>query len=425
MVAVSGGVDSGVSASLLMDRGFSVSGLFMRHRYQRTMDLDAGAEALKKWGEKSKLRVFSTAADGTLIQTTWSPDSFPFPIPVDSVSAMELAASIGIDLTIVDADAPFATIVDDFVDRYYSAQTPNPCILCNRVVKFGLLWEVAQKLGADFFATGHYVQKIRVGDWLEEQERKKSLGIVGEGDETEFIDIPEWLRVNPDSCFIARSPTPKDQSYFLYRIKKETLERVIFPVGEFQKPYVREIAERKNLSVARRSDSQEICFVPDQERVNFIRHVRESHPERWKDVPEDTSGPFLSMDGKEIGRHVGYEKYTIGQRKGLGTGFGERIFVQKIIPETRSVVLGPYEALGVREIRAVDANWHAPVPIGEPFRCLIKIRYRNETNPATVRVFPDSTIVAVPDRPCYGVAPGQALVCYWNERLLGGGTIVV
>jgi len=425
MVAVSGGVDSGVAASLLREQGLDVSGLFMRHRYQPALDAEEASAALKKWSEHSKLRVCSVARNGSLQQVDWEPDNFPFPLPGDVASAMEISASIGIDLTVVDIDAAFEKVVNDFVERYYSAQTPNPCVLCNGLIKFGLLWDVAQRLGAEYFATGHYVEKRRIGDWLEEQEKRRELGEGRPGEVDEFLEPPDWLKSDPDSTFLVRSNTPKDQSYFLYRVRRDVLNRVIFPVGAYQKQYVRELAARMGMTVARRKDSQEICFIPDHERLNFIRSVRDSEPERWKEIPSDTSGPFLSLDGKVIGRHEGYEKYTIGQRKGLGIGFGERIFVQKILPEIRAVVLGPHEELAVNEIRAIDANWHADVPIDEPFRCVIKIRYRNEATPATVRTMSDGTIVAVPDRPCFGVASGQSLVCYWRDRLLGGGLILL
>ena len=424
MTATSGGVDSGVSALLLKEKGFDVSGLFMRHRYQRTFDFAKSRTILQRLGEKAQLRVLSTMKDGTFTELSWRRNDLPFCLPVDAVSAMEVASSISVDLTIVDVDAPFSTVVEDFVNRYYSAQTPNPCVLCNRVIKFGLLWDIAQALGAHYFATGHYVQIDSVGAWLERTEKQLLKEGVGTGIDSEFNEPPEWLRKDVDSICVQRSSSPKDQSYFLCRVKKSALERTLFPVGSYQKSYVREIATKKQLLVANRGDSQEICFIPDQERVDFIRRIRDSQFERLGNVPTNTSGSFVSLDGKELGRHSGYERFTIGQRKGLGVGFGERVFVQKINPELKTVTLGPYEALAVHEIHAVDANWLVDLPLDEPFRCCIKVRYRNEGVLATVRVFSDGTLVAITDAPCYGVAPGQALVCYWRDRLLGGGTIV-
>lgn len=421
-VAVSGGVDSGVAAALLQKQGYAVDGMFMRHRYQQTLTSEESNAALRELGNRVNLRVYSVQESGELCQLDWSDNRLPFALPADSVSAMEVAASLGIQLTIIDADVQFKQIVADFVGRYYDAETPNPCVLCNRIIKFGLLIDVALKLGADYFATGHYVQKPLVSDWLEKNGKADS-DAASESDGINAADLPSWLTRTDVATFIARSPSPKDQSYFLYRIRKDVLDRVIFPIGSYQKDEVRELAAQAGLPVAQRKDSQEVCFVPDRERMEFFREYRAAS-DRPELFPEDTSGPFLDLDGREIGRHGGYEKYTIGQRKGLGMGFGERVFVQKIEPESRAVVLGPYESLGTVEVHATDANWHVSAPFDEPFRCIVKIRYRNETTPATVTASSGGNIIAVLDRPCYGVAPGQALVCYWNDRLLGGGTIV-
>ena len=424
LTAISGGVDSGVSAMLLKEGGNQVSGVFMRHRYQRTLDAELSRATLQQLGEKAQLRIVSVTEDGKYVKREWNHKDLPFLLPTDATSAMEVAIAVGIGLTIIDLDDPFSKIVEDFITRYYSAQTPNPCVLCNRYIKFGVLWDFAQSQGFDFLATGHYAQICSVGDWLESLESNHVEHREEPIYDSEFIEVPSWFKTDINSKFVLRSPSPKDQSYFLFRVKRHVLDRIIFPVGQFSKSEVRNIASKRNLQVANRSDSQEICFVPDQERVDFIRRLRDSQSERWLNISKDTSGPFLSLDGREIGRHQGYEKFTIGQRKGLGIGFGERIFVQKIIPELNAVTLGPYDALAVSEIHAIDANWHAPVPQDESFRCCVKIRYRNEVIPATVRAFSDGTITVFTDRPFYGVAPGQALVCYWRDRLLGGGTIV-
>ena len=491
--AVSGGVDSGVAAAILKERGDDVRGLYMRHRYQATLDADETRRVLEKWasGENSvKPALYSVARNGDLTEIApdaavafWSEKG----LPVDAVSAFETTAFLGIPLTILDVDAPFAAVVENFVDEYYSAQTPNPCALCNRTIKFGLLDDVCRRLGGERLATGHYVRKRRVADWVAEletaaEEAVKSTqingdlavcangGICGNGEVPasdgtcgvgeisangggrgvgevsangggrglgeisingggrgvgdEFDVLPDWLKANGDAEFIERAPSAKDQSYFLYGVDAETLRRVEFPVGELEKSEVRQIAQDRGLPVAARKDSQEVCFVPDKRRLEFVREFRAANPERWRALPDDTSGDFVSLDGKVIGKHAGYEKFTVGQRKGLGMGFCERIFVQRIDAATKEVVLGPYEALAVREICAVDANWTAPVPLDEDFRCEIKIRYRNDSVAATVRAGSDGTIRAIPDEPRFGVAPGQALVCYWRGRLLGGGRVV-
>ena len=470
--AVSGGVDSGVAAAILKERGDDVRGLYMRHRYQPTLDADETRRVLEKWAngeESARPALYTVARNGDLTEIAldaavafWSERG----LPVDALSAFETTAFLGIPLTILDVDAPFAAVVENFVDEYYAAQTPNPCALCNRTIKFGLLVDVCRRLGGERLATGHYVRKRRVADWVAEVETAaekaaKSPEInaesasgasrdvgeesvngasrgVGEesasgasrgvGEESassgEFAVLPDWLKADGDSVFIERAPSAKDQSYFLYGVDAETLRRVEFPVGELDKSEVRQIAQDRELPVAARKDSQEVCFVPDKRRLEFVREFRAANPERWSAALDDTTGDFVSLDGKIIGKHAGYEKFTVGQRKGLGMGFCERIFVQRVDAATKEVVLGPYEALAVREICAVDANWAAPVPLDEDFRCEIKIRYRNDSVAATVRAGSDGTIRAIPDEPRFGVAPGQALVCYWRGRLLGGGRIV-
>ena len=479
--AVSGGVDSGVAAAILKERGDDVRGLYMRHRYQATLDADETRRVLEKWASwenSARPALYSVARNGALTEVApdaavafWSEKG----LPVDAVSAFETTAFLGIPLTILDVDAPFAAVVENFVDEYYSAQTPNPCALCNRTIKFGLLDDVCRRLGGERLATGHYVRKRRVADWVAELETAAARaakstefnggsavcangGVCGVGEVStndgggdvgevsandgiggvdeasvngggrgvggEFVVLPDWLKANGDAVFIERAPSAKDQSYFLYGVDAETLRRVEFPVGELEKSEVRQLAQDRGLPVAARKDSQEVCFVPDKRRLEFVRDFRAANPERWSAALDDTSGDFVSLDGKIIGKHAGYEKFTVGQRKGLGMGFCERIFVQRVDAATREVVLGPYEALAVREICAVDANWTAPVPVDKDFRCEIKIRYRNDSVAATVRVASDGTFRAIPDEPRFGVAPGQALVCYWRGRLLGGGRIV-
>ncbi len=417
IIALSGGVDSGVSAALLRESGYDVVGLFMRHRYQRALAPHESDAFCARLDPNVALRMWKVDASGaeSLREIEWRREGAPFAIPADAVSAVEVAVTLGIELNIIDIDAPFAQIVDNFVEQYYAAQTPNPCVLCNRTIKFGLLADVATRWNADYLATGHYVQKRRAADWIDDLRKNEP---------ERYADMPGWLAGAQDEHCILRSPSAKDQSYFLYGVSRGALKRTLFPVGAFDKSLVRLRAQAYGLPVAQRKDSQEICFIPDKERVNFIRTIVDSEPERWARVPTQTEGAFLSQEGKVIGRHCGYERYTIGQRKGLGMGFGERIFVQSIDPSSRAVTLGSYDALAKTEICAVDSNWHANVPIDEEFRCEIKIRYRNESTLATVRAKEDGSMFIRADAPCYGVAPGQAVVCYWRDRLLGGGRIV-
>lgn len=428
VVAFSGGVDSGVSSALLLDRGDEVCGLFLRHRYQKTINAEETYRFLNSYAHKVNLSFYSLDFGGNGTRLEWSPNHVPFLLPVDLVSAIGLASYLGIDLVVVDVDQSFSNIVDDFVEKYYSACTPNPCVLCNRNIKFTLLWQFArQQLGADKFATGHYVRSLTVRDWLHSliDENRGVGSLLGFDSQVNCANIPTWLREDLDSTLWACSLSSKDQTYFLYGVPVDVLPFVEFPIGIFNKTKVRTIAFRKGLPVADKKDSQEVCFVHNKQHVDFIQNERKQNPQKWEHLPVSTSGSFLSLDDEEIGVHSGYEKFTIGQRKGLGRGFVERMYVQQILPERRSVVLGPHEALRVTKIKAVESNWHVRVPSNEDFRCEVRVRYRNESCSATVRVACDGSMCAILDSPQYGVAPGQALVCYWQDRLLGGARIIL
>ncbi len=427
IVALSGGVDSGVSAALLLDEGVRVRALFMRHRFQKTFDKEGTREILANIEEPKLLKVYLLDGNNRLVQYDWTPDNFPFLLPVDFASAIEVASFLKIELILLDVDNSFKFIVDNFVKEYYDAHTPNPCVLCNRRIKFGLLWHVAQQLKANTLATGHYVKIKRTREWCDRQTRENQevdsfFNYQGLKD---YEVTPDWLAQDKEKVFFARSLSEKEQTYFLYNVSADVLPHIVFPVGGYTKDVVRAIAARKGLPVAVRKDSQEICFVPNRQHVEFIHNYCADNCEQSFKYPSDTSGNFLSLDGKVIGKHSGYEKYTIGQRKGLGMGFGERIFVQSIDSETHGVTLGPYESLGVDRVRAVETNWLVEPPIEQEFRCEVKVRYRNESSFATVKVNKDGTMEAKLDQTRYGVAPGQALVCYWRDRLLGGGKIVL
>ncbi|MBR6480587.1 MAG: tRNA 2-thiouridine(34) synthase MnmA, partial [Thermoguttaceae bacterium] len=193
------------------------------------------------------------------------------------------------------------------------------------------------------------------------------------------------------------------------------LAMVTFPLAGLTKPQVRQIAADARIPVAQKRESQDLCFVPAGEApFDFLRRTA---------GPIDTAGNFVSRDGTVLGAHRGYEKYTVGQRKGLGIGFGERTFVQAIVPLRKEVVLGTRDDLARSVVCAADANWIAPVPIGVPFRVQVKIRYRSAAAEATVTAGADGTVTARLDEPRFGVAPGQSLVCYWKDRLIGGGII--
>lgn len=308
--------------------------------------------------------------------------------PEEEHDAREAARRLGIPLHILDIDEPFQEIVEKFCSDYLAAKTPNPCAWCNRKIKFGLLPKFGDTISADFFATGHYARVERQAD---------------------------------DSFALCRGvDRNKDQSYLLYGINRELLPRLIFPLGKMLKSQVREKAQQMNLPVSQKKDSQEICFVEPHRHVEWIRA---------RNPGMNTSGNFVSTDGKILGHHDGFEQFTIGQRKGMKVGFGKRIFVVKIDVVTKNVVLGDREDLAVGEITIIETNWLADLPHGEPFASDVKIRYRNEPGAAEVTIFrkeshPGESYAKIKfHEPKYGVAPGQIAVCFSGDRVLGGGTI--
>jgi tRNA-specific 2-thiouridylase len=266
--------------------------------------------------------------------------------------------------------------MDYFVEEYTHGRTPNPCIMCNNWLKFGRLWEYARQIGADCVATGHYA------------------------------------RVQDGGLHRATDPA-KDQSYVLYGISRQILPHLMFPIGDYSKPRIREIARELGLRVADKPDSQEICFVPSNDYQNFIRQR----------VPEfDGSGEIVDTMGNSIARHNGFEGYTVGQRRGLGVARGERRYVVQIDAERHRVVIGSRDELLRRSLRAGAANWLCEPPTGQ-FRCDAKIRYLH--TPAASIATPTGTgeFEVEFDEPQSAITPGQAVVLYDGDRVLGGGTI--
>jgi len=397
-IALSGGIDSAAAGLLLKQEKAALFGLFMRHAYEPVLPDEETAAALDS-GLLDGLTVLIPGQDGFFVQKPWSPALFS--LPADALSAVKVAHFLEIPLYLVDAASLFQTVVDDFVSNYLAAQTPNPCVLCNRLLKFGLLIQAARSLGCEFLATGHYVEAVSPSVWRSRQP-----------DETVF---PDWLaKTADDAPFLIQSPSAKDQTYVLWNLDRAALPFVRFPLARFTaKEEVRRFALDAGLTVSS-GESQDICFIPNGTHAEFIHRYAGK---------QETAGDFVSESGEFLGKHTGYEKYTIGQRKGLGIGFGERIFVQRINAETRQVVLGPYESLAADRIQAASANRLADLPLNEEIRCEVKVRYRNKPAAAAVTFFEDGRLQARLDEPRYGVAPGQSLVCYRDGILLGGGLI--
>jgi tRNA-specific 2-thiouridylase len=361
VLAMSGGVDSSAAAVLLQRSGYEVIGLFMRS--------GATEEAACSSGIGPALPIVSVP---TRKQGCCSAS--------DAADARRVADRLDIPFHALNFQDAFGRIKDYFADEYLAGRTPNPCVMCNNWLKFGHLWDFAESLGADAIATGHYAQL-----------RQEATG------ETSLVR--------------GRDPL-KDQSYVLAGISRDLLPRILFPVGDHTKVEIRELAAEAGLRNAAKPDSQEICFIPDNDYAGFLRRYRGEF---------DTAGEFVDPRGNVLGRHPGYEQFTIGQRRGLGITFGEPRFVIRIEPESRRVVLGTKEDLAAGCLFGERMNWLIPSP-PEKFRCRVQIRYQHTPAWAEVSVMGD-TIAVEFDEPQFGVAPGQAVVLYDEDRVLGGGWI--
>jgi tRNA-specific 2-thiouridylase len=299
---------------------------------------------------------------------------------LDAGDARRVADRLDIPFYALDFAGDFGKIMDYFVDEYVAGRTPNPCVVCNNWLKFGKLWDYGRQLQADFIATGHYVRIA---------ERDGSAALMRGLDST------------------------KDQSYVLFGLRRELLSRLLFPIGSYHKDEVRTIAREAGLGVAAKPDSVEICFVPNNDHADFIRRRR----------PElATAGVFRDSTGNVLAEHQGYEKYTIGQRKGLGFGSEGRRYVLDIVPATHDVILGDREDLLATSLEASRVNWLIKTPEA-PLACQAKIRYRAEPAPATVTTNEDGGARVEFEVPQSAITPGQAVVFYDGPRVLGGGWI--
>jgi len=356
VVAMSGGVDSSVAAWLLVEQGYEVIGLFMRTGVHTDPDSSSAGHGCRS----SRTRGCCSS--------------------LDAADARHVAAKLGIPFYALDFQREFGAIMDYFADEYYAGRTPNPCVVCNNWLKFGELYRFARALGAQRIATGHYARLLRG---------------------TRGIELHK-----------ARDPL-KDQSYVLFGIRRSVLEDVLFPLGDYAKSQVRELARRHGLAVADKPDSQEICFVPDGDYVAFLRRHRPG---------TSTAGKIIDCSGRVLGEHQGIEHFTIGQRKGLGLALGEPYYVVDIIARENLVVVGPREACSARGLIAREVNWLDDVEGAERI-CQVKIRYRSPAVAARVRLLPQEKAEVVFDQPQLAVTPGQAAVFYDGTRVLGGGWI--
>lgn len=384
---MSGGVDSSVAAHLLLEQGHEVIGVFMRHGHQSPVACAVGAAAT---GANAATRPAS-GGSGARRGATFAQN-----LPVierldhkqgcctaaDAEDARRVADRLAIPFYAINLDREFGRIIDYFVDEYAAGRTPNPCVQCNNWIKFGKLFDYADSVGAEFVATGHYAR----------------IGVSAAGQTA-------LLRGRDDA---------KDQSYVLFGIKRELLPRMLLPVGQFEKQEIRRIAGALGLNVAAKKDSQEICFVTSGRYDDFVkRQLGDRTP---------SAGEFVLTDGTVVGQHDGIEGFTVGQRKGLGIALGEPKFVVRIERDTRRVVLGDREELGRRTLTAANCNWLTDLAEA-PSQRLVQIRYNAEPASAAVSVDSDLRLHVQFDHPQFGVAPGQAVVCYDGARVLGGGWI--
>ena len=387
VLAMSGGVDSSVAAHLLLEQGHEVVGVFMRHGEQSPV---ACAVEGASPPAGSLLPILSQRADHKQGCCSAS----------DAEDARRVAERLDIPFYALNLQEEFQQIIDYFVDEYTQGRTPNPCVMCNNWLKFGKLFNYADSIGAEFVATGHYARLMADVRWQ-----------MADGDATANCHLPSDIS-HPQLAIHRGIDNDKDQSYVLFGIERELLPRMMLPVGGYTKPQIRELAAELGLRVAHKRDSQEICFVTSGKHDEFVQAR----------AGQDRGGEIVTTDGRVVGEHHGIERFTVGQRKGLKVAMGERYFVVRVEPATRKVVIGRHDELARSELTAQRTNWQVDPP-GGGFRCLAKIRYNARPATATATVLPDRRLHVAFAEPRFGVAPGQAVVCYDGDRLLGGGWI--
>jgi tRNA-specific 2-thiouridylase len=365
-VAMSGGVDSSAVAALLHAQGHPLVGL-----------------TLQLWNQR---RLAANYADLGLPETV--PQGRCCSID-DVYDARHVAEHLGIPYYLVNAQERFEEeVVRPFVSEYLAGRTPIPCTLCNNHLKFDQLLLTARQIGAERIATGHYARN----HYDEARGR--------------------WILSRP-------ADKSKDQTYFLFGLTQEQLSRTLFPLGEMQKPAVREMAAGHGLELAQKPDSQEICFIPGGSYQSFLTAYL---AEQGETLP-DSSGELVATSGEVVGRHEGIHAFTVGQRKGLGLSSPDPLYVLKIHPDSHRVEVGPDDQLLSTKLTANRLNWVSiPAPT-EPIRVTIKIRHRHEPSPATLLVTGPDTVEATFDDPQRAITPGQSAVFYQGDEVAGGGWI--
>lgn len=350
-IGMSGGVDSSVAAYLLKKQGYNVIGV--------TMQI---------WQDEDSAEISENGGCCGLSA-------------VDD--ARRVANKLDIPYYVMNFKQEFKKyVIDYFIDEYKNGRTPNPCIACNRYVKWEALLHRCMGIGGDLIATGHYARVIQLPNGR--YTLKVAKGVI------------------------------KDQTYALYNLTQEQLSKTLMPVGDYTKDEIRAIAEEIGLSVANKPDSQDICFVPDGDYAGYLE--REAG---IKSVP----GNFIDTNGNVLGRHKGIIHYTIGQRKGLGLAMGHPVFVADILPETNEVVIGENADIFQDRLMADRVNFMSVEKLEEPMSVTAKIRYSHKGAPCTISMLDDKHVAAVFDEPVRAVTKGQAVVFYKDDYIVGGGVI--
>lgn len=362
VVAMSGGVDSSVAAALLVEQGYDVIGVMLR-----------------LWSEELIPQAVSLAGK-------WRGERSPANrcCSVESIhAARTVADGLGIPFYVINAEQPFKeNVVDSFVREYAAGRTPNPCLACNRTIRFGHLLNYARSLGARYLATGHYARIRR------DTEGHYQL----------------WRGID----------RAKDQSYVLSVLGQADLAQTLFPVGDYDKSQVRALAAERDLPTSARADSQDLCFVVDGD---YRRFVAQHAPEAVR------PGPIVDCRGQQIGTHRGLPFYTIGQRSWIGVVASQPLYVLELDVEHNTLVVGTHACLGRSWLRTGPVNWIAGGPPAARFEAEVQIRYRALPVAAEVISLPDACVEVRTVRPLRDIAPGQAAVFYWGEVCLGGGVI--
>ncbi|MDR0830543.1 MAG: tRNA 2-thiouridine(34) synthase MnmA [Prevotellaceae bacterium] len=353
LLSMSGGIDSSVAAMILLKQGYEVVGV--------------------------TYRTWDSVAQGCFEKEKGC-------CTINSImEAKKMAQKLGFEHHFLDLREPFKnSVIKDFIDEYLAGRTPNPCVVCNASIKWGEVLKMADSLGCQYIATGHYAQISEVdGDF--------------------------YLKKGVD--------TKKDQTYFLWRLPQEVLKRTIFPLGTLTKPEVRQIALENGFEkLSKKAESQEICFIPDNDYRLFLKNEVKGYEKYCKE------GYFIDNQGNILGRHNGYPAFTVGQRKGLNVAFGTPKYVAKILPESNAVVLADREELETSELLAKNCVFTNSAKLGESPVVEARIRYRSPATEAQLS-FESGDVRVKFSSKVWGVAPGQSVVFYQNDLIVGGGII--